>query len=38
MAKWGNCDFRQMKEIQKRLQQLDTNKLNEICTSLMNEL
>jgi len=38
MARWGSCDIRQLKEIQKRLEKLDTNKLGEICTTLTNEL
>ena len=38
MSRWGQCDITQLKEMQKRLQQIDTNKLSEICTSLINEL
>lgn len=38
MAKWGKCDFKQLKRLQEKIQKLDVNKLDEICTSLVNEL
>lgn len=38
MAKWGKCDFRQLKDLQKRMEQLNSKELEEICISLTNEL
>jgi hypothetical protein len=38
MTKWGSCDFRQLKEMQKRLQKLNVEQLNTTCISLTNEL
>lgn len=38
MAKWGKCDFKQLIRLQEKLQQLDINQIQEICTSLTNEL
>jgi len=38
MAKWGSCDFNQLKRLQEKMQKLDVNQINEICISLTNEL
>lgn len=38
MARWGSCDFRQLKQLQQRLQQLNTQELDKICRELTNEL
>lgn len=38
MSRWASCDIRQLKEIQRRLAKLDTNKLNDIYIALTNEL
>ena len=38
MAKWGKCDFKQLKRLQERMQKLNINQITEICTSLVNEL
>lgn len=38
MTKWGTCDFKQLERMRDKLQQLDTNKVQEICISLTNEI
>jgi hypothetical protein len=38
MPSWGRCDFKQLKEMQKKLQQLNTQELDKICIELTNEI
>lgn len=38
MAKWGKCDYRQLKELQKRLDTLATMDLDRFCREVSKEL
>lgn len=38
MARWGKCDFRELQNLQKRMEQLNSKELQEICISLTNDL
>lgn len=38
MAKWGDCDYRQLKQLQKRLQQLENIDLDNFCRDASKEL
>lgn len=38
MAKWGKCDFRQLKELQTRMNQLQKDDFQEFCESCAKEL
>lgn len=38
MARWGNCDFRQLKELQKKMQKLEKADLDKFCEDVTKEL
>lgn len=38
MARWGNCDFRQLKELQKRMEKLERADFNKFCEEAAKEL
>ena len=38
MARWGNADFEQLRELQKRLQKLQSIDLNKFCEDASKEL
>ena len=38
MAKFGKCDFRQLKELQEKIQRLEGNDFNAFCESCAKEL
>ena len=38
MAKWGNCDFKQLKELQKRLDKLQVIDIDVFCEECAKEL
>jgi len=38
MARWGNCDFRQLKDLQKRMQQMERGDFEAFCESAAKEL
>jgi len=38
MAKWGNCDFRKLKELQKRMERLQPNDFEKFCEAAAKEL
>lgn len=38
MARWGNCDFRDIQQLQKRLERLQTTDLDRFCRDASKEL
>mgnify|MGYP002513731809 CR=1 FL=1 len=38
MARWGNCDYRQLQALQKKMQQLEQLDIDKLCIDLSNEL
>ena len=38
MARWGSTDFRQLKALQKRMQQLERAKFDKFCESAAKEI
>lgn len=38
MSKWGSCDFRQLKELQKKMQKLEKVDLDKFCEDVTKEL
>ena len=38
MARWGNADFKELKELQERLQKLQNTDLNKFCEDASKEL
>ena len=38
MARWGNADFEQLRELQERLQKLQSIDLNKFCEDASKEL
>lgn len=38
MGRWGSCDFRQLRDFQKRLQKLNTQEIDKICIELTNQI
>lgn len=38
MARWGNCDYRQLKNLQKRLEQFNKLDRQKLCESLAKEI
>jgi hypothetical protein len=38
MARWGNCDFRQLKDLQKRMEKLQKNDFQAFCEECAKEL
>lgn len=38
MARWGSCDFRQLKELQRRMQKLQRVDLDKFCEDVTKEL
>lgn len=38
MAKWGNCDFRDLKKFQERLEKLSKANIQKICEDISKEL
>lgn len=38
MAKWGSCDFRQLQELQKKIDRLQAQDINAFCEAAAKEL
>lgn len=38
MAKWGRCDYRQLQELQKKMQQLEEIDSSKLCEDIAKEL
>ncbi len=38
MAKWGDCDYKKLKDMQKRLQRLEKSDLDKFCRKVSKEL
>lgn len=38
MSKWGSCDFKQLKELQKRIERLQKSDLAQFCEAVSKEL
>lgn len=38
MARWGKCDFKELKNLEKRLGQLDKADLDSFCRQMANDL
>ena len=38
MARWGKCDFKELKNLEKRLGQLDKADLDQFCRQMANDL
>ncbi len=38
MAKWGSCDFRELKEFQQKLDQLEKTEIDKFCKDISREL
>lgn len=38
MARWGNCDFRQLKRLQEKLNRLQVNDIDKFCEECAKEL